>query len=81
MLYIAGPLLYKMIIKLFNFKNSNKHNPVLKLGRDWGTAEIRVILSHMLTFISKYNQNRGFSMIFKPIIIHPNHAIKTKYFQ
>ncbi len=45
------------------------------------TAEIHVILSHRLTFISKHNQIRVFSMIFKLIIIHPNYTIETKYFQ
>lgn len=46
-----------------------------------GTAEIHVISSHRFIFISKYNQIGVFSMIFKLIIIHPNHIIETKYFQ
>lgn len=54
---------------------------MFSLGLGWGTAEIRVILSHRLTFISKRNQIGVFSIIFEPIITHPNHTIRTKCFQ
>ncbi|OTW68839.1 hypothetical protein BK727_12200 [Bacillus thuringiensis serovar roskildiensis] len=49
--------------------------------RTRGTAQIHVILSYRLTFISKHNRIGFFSMIFEPIIIHPNHTIETKCFQ
>nr|WP_242449127.1 hypothetical protein [Bacillus thuringiensis] len=47
----------------------------------WGTAEIHVISSHSLTFISKHNQIGVCSIIFEPIITHPNHTVGTKCFQ
>ncbi|PEY87451.1 hypothetical protein CN349_29085, partial [Bacillus cereus] len=72
-------------IKKLAINDSRNECKLLPLNIDfyliWGTAEIHVILSHRLTFISNHNQIGVFSIIFEPIIIHPNYTIETKCFQ